>query len=78
MQNLAIEDFLKNHKFDFQAAEAAGFKFGEPQKIRVNWHLPRTGYEGIGRKVGDYTWIVSTDNGDHIVRNTGGNLTFPF
>jgi len=75
---MEIYEFLKNHKFDFEAAVKAGFKFGEPQKIRVNGHNPKSAYSGIGRRVGEQTYVITTNNGDHVVRNTGGNLTFPF
>lgn len=72
-----IYSFLKNHKFDFEAAKSSGFEFGQPRKIRVNAHTPKSSYTGQGYPVGDYTWVVVTDSGDHVIRNTGGNLTFP-
>lgn len=72
-----IYSFLNNHKFDFKAAKVAGFEFGYPRKIRVNAHNPKSSYTGQGYAVGNYTWVVVTDSGDHVIRNTGGNLTFP-
>jgi hypothetical protein len=72
-----IYSFLENHKFNFEAAKAAGFEFGQPSKIRVNSHTPKTSYIGQGYPVGKFTWVVVTDSGDHVIRNKGGNLTFP-